>query len=192
MCTAAGKECVGFTLYMTSATSEVPREACSRAWSFVRVDGAHIRHPQCTPNVLLCAKCDALCRETFGFAPQACFRTDCSSKPSLPGSTTRCYEKWKATPDPPICDGPAATVIIPGPSLTEGKHPPLSCIPCRAHAPVRCGCSSQVPISNFRACVPQARYHRSLCEHSACLVVCCQLMIARLPGDEPVATAAGV
>ena len=80
VCTAAGKGCAGFTLYMHNTSSQIPREAC--------------------------------------------FRTKtCSSKPASPGSTTRCYAKWEDQPNttrPTICDGAASTVLIPGPSLTEG------------------------------------------------------------------------
>jgi len=51
---------------------------------------------------------------------ECCFRTgSTASKPPAPTSTARCYEKPSADGDT-VCDGPAATVLLPGPSLTQG------------------------------------------------------------------------
>lgn len=48
---------------------------------------------------------------------ECCFRTgSVASKPPLPNGAARCYEKPPST----ICDGEATTVMLPGPSLTEG------------------------------------------------------------------------
>jgi ABC-type multidrug transport system ATPase subunit len=70
VCTAAGRSCAGFTLYMHGKT-QIPREAC--------------------------------------------FRTDCSSKPASPGSTTRCFVKWQDPPPfTPKCDqlGPRSRIAL--------------------------------------------------------------------------------
>jgi hypothetical protein len=48
---------------------------------------------------------------------ECCFRTDSvANQPTDPTGTARCYEK----PGGEVCDGAAATVLLPGPSLTEG------------------------------------------------------------------------
>ena len=47
---------------------------------------------------------------------EVCFRTgSTASKPPAAGSTTRCYAKPGGE-----CDGPATSLVLPGPSLTEG------------------------------------------------------------------------
>jgi hypothetical protein len=77
------------------------------------------------------AACEATCSSASGCvgftlyfadatkvkARECCFRTgSTASKPPDPTSTARCYEKAP----PLVCDGPATSVLLPGPSLTEG------------------------------------------------------------------------
>eukprot|EP00937_MAST-01D_sp_MAST-1D-sp2_P004275 g4275.t1 len=105
------------------------------------VDGLCPRVPAGWSATRAVAACTALCNATnasacVGYtmyfegasagAPNAsvprecCFRTgSTASKPTAPTSTARCYEK-PGLPGAGVCDGPAATALLPGPALTQG------------------------------------------------------------------------